>query len=82
VPFTNDFERCGGRWWACRRAAARGATNFAAGIRLAITELAGLPGAQSTPREARKIILFLTDGRRPCPSARATCRIRATPRPR
>lgn len=40
-----------------------GATNFAAGIRLAITELAGLTGARSQARSgARRIALFLTDG--------------------
>ena len=40
-----------------------GATNFAAGIRLGIVELAGLSGAQSRPRaDARKVMLFLTDG--------------------
>jgi hypothetical protein len=40
-----------------------GATNFAAGLRLAILELAGLSGAASSPREgAGKVILFLTDG--------------------
>lgn len=40
-----------------------GATNFSAGIRLAITELAGLSGAKTTPRKGAKgVILFLTDG--------------------
>jgi hypothetical protein len=40
-----------------------GATNFAAGIRLGVTELAGLPGARSAPREsARRVMVFLTDG--------------------
>ena len=40
-----------------------GATNYAAGIRLAIVELAGLGGAKSPPRQgASKVILFLTDG--------------------
>ena len=38
-------------------------TNFAAGIRLAVTELASLHGARSAPRpEATKILMFLTDG--------------------
>jgi Mg-chelatase subunit ChlD len=62
VPFTNDFERVRRALVGVQARGARGATNFAAGIRLAITELAGLPGAQSTPREARKVMLFLTDG--------------------
>jgi Mg-chelatase subunit ChlD len=63
VPLTNDFD-------AVRRGidgvVARGpsgATDFAAGIRLAITELAGLPGARSQHRDgARPVMLFLTDG--------------------
>jgi hypothetical protein len=40
-----------------------GATNFAAGVALAVRELAGLPGAQSPRRTgAKPVILFLTDG--------------------
>jgi hypothetical protein len=40
-----------------------GGTNFAAGLRLAVTELAGLSGARSQPRPgAKQVILFLTDG--------------------
>jgi hypothetical protein len=40
-----------------------GATNFAAGLRVAVTELAGLTGAKSKPRPgAKKVVLFLTDG--------------------
>jgi Mg-chelatase subunit ChlD len=40
-----------------------GGTNFAAGLRLAVTELAGLSGARSQTREgAKKVVLFLTDG--------------------
>jgi len=40
-----------------------GATNFGAGILLAVTELSGLSGALSAPRpEAKKVVLFLTDG--------------------
>lgn len=42
---------------------ARGSTDFAAGIRLAVRELAGLTGSVSQPRpNAKKVILFLTDG--------------------
>ena len=41
----------------------RGGTNFAAGVRLAVTELAGLFGGNSTPRpDAKKVVMFLTDG--------------------
>lgn len=40
-----------------------GATNFAAGVRMGVRELAGLPGARSQPRaNAKKVMLFLTDG--------------------
>ena len=40
-----------------------GATNYAAAIQLSVVELAGLYGAKSSPRaEARKVVLFLTDG--------------------
>jgi len=42
---------------------ARGSTDFAAGIRLAVRELAGLSGSVSPGRpNAKKVILFLTDG--------------------
>jgi Mg-chelatase subunit ChlD len=41
----------------------RGGTNFAAGVRLAVTELAGLYGGSSDPRpDAKKVVMFLTDG--------------------
>lgn len=40
-----------------------GATNFSAGILLAVTELSGLTGALSAPRpDAKHVVLFLTDG--------------------
>jgi hypothetical protein len=43
---------------------ANGGTNMEAGVKLALRELAGLPGAQSRPRPgAKKVILFLTDGK-------------------
>jgi len=62
VPFTQDYDRVRAALVGVQARGARGATNFAAGVRLAITELAGLPGAQSAPRDARKVILFLSDG--------------------
>jgi hypothetical protein len=62
VPFTHDYERVRRALVGVQARGARGATNFAAGVRLAITELASLPGAQSQPRDARKVMLFLTDG--------------------
>jgi Mg-chelatase subunit ChlD len=41
-----------------------GGTNMQAGVKLALRELAGLPGAVSRPRpHAKKVILFLTDGK-------------------
>jgi hypothetical protein len=62
VPFTHDYDRVRRALVGVQARGARGATNFAAGVRLAITELAGLPGAQSAVRDARKVVLFLTDG--------------------
>ena len=63
APLTHDYD-------SLRRVVAgvvargpQGATNFAAGVRLGIVELAGLGGAKSAPRPgAKKVILFLTDG--------------------
>lgn len=64
APLTHDFERVRSVLVGILARGPRGATNFAAGTRLAITELAGLSGAQSSPRrEAKKVILFLTDGK-------------------
>ncbi len=63
VPLTLDYAQLRA---ALRRVLAtgpNGATNFAAGLRLATQELAGLSGAVSTPRPgARLVTLFLTDG--------------------
>jgi Mg-chelatase subunit ChlD len=63
IPLTGDYG-------AVRRALAgviargpHGATNFGAGIVLAVSELSGLRGAHSQPREgAKRVVLFLTDG--------------------
>lgn len=63
IPLTGDYG-------AVRRALAgviargpHGATNFGAGIVLAVSELSGLRGARSQPREgAKRVVLFLTDG--------------------
>ncbi len=63
VPLTSDFDLARARLPAILARGPYGGTNFAAGIRLAITELAGLSGARSEPRpDARKVVLFLTDG--------------------
>jgi hypothetical protein len=63
VPLTDDWAAVDRALGAVLARGPNGATNYAAGIRLAIVELAGLSGAKSTPREgASKVMLFLTDG--------------------
>jgi hypothetical protein len=63
VPLTNSRPRVEAALQAIRIRGPHGGTNFAAGTRLAVRELAGLSGAKSQPRpRARKVILFLTDG--------------------
>jgi Mg-chelatase subunit ChlD len=63
VPLTSDFEAARARLPTILARGPYGGTNFAAGMRLAITELAGLSGARSPSRpDARKVVLFLTDG--------------------
>jgi Mg-chelatase subunit ChlD len=63
VPLTSDFNQVRRALQDLLARGPRGGTNFAAGIRLAVTELAGLHGRRSTPRpEAAKILMFLTDG--------------------
>jgi len=63
VPLTADFGAVRARLPEILKRGPNGGTNFAAGIRLAITELAGLSGAHSSARpDAKKLVLFLTDG--------------------
>ena len=63
VPLTDDFASARSRLPTILARGPYGGTNFAAGLRLAVTELAGLSGARSRPREgAKKVVLFLTDG--------------------
>jgi len=62
VPLTGDFARVAAGLGAVLARGPSGATDFAAGIRLGTTELAGLPGAVSAPGEGQKVILLLTDG--------------------
>jgi Mg-chelatase subunit ChlD len=63
VPLTSDFGQVRRALQDILARGPRGGTNFAAGIRLAVTELAGLHGARSAPRpEAAKVLMFLTDG--------------------
>ncbi len=63
VPLTADFGAVRARLPEILRRGPTGGTNFAAGIRLAITELANLSGARSSARPgAKKLVLFLSDG--------------------
>ena len=72
LALSHDFARARSVLDDIAARAPRGATNFAAGIRLATTELAGLSGAVSPPRpDARKVMLFLTDGIPSFPVGRA-----------
>ncbi|MGI9432429.1 MAG: vWA domain-containing protein [Myxococcota bacterium] len=73
VALTEDFSQVHA---ALDRVLARGphgATNFAAGIRLATRELANLSGAVSRPVPgAQRVVLFLTDGLPTFPHGQAT----------
>ena len=63
LPLTGDFDRVQGALPQILARGAYGGTNFAAAIRVAIRELAGLSGAKSRARPgAKKVVLFLTDG--------------------
>ena len=63
VPLTFDHASARSRMNRILQRGPHGGTNFAAGVRLAVRELAGLSGAKSQPRPgAKKVVLFLTDG--------------------
>jgi Mg-chelatase subunit ChlD len=63
VPLTSDFDAARSQLPKILARGPYGGTNFAAGLRLAIGELAGLSGSKSQSRpDARRIVLFLTDG--------------------
>jgi von Willebrand factor type A domain len=63
VPLTNDVGQVLAAVEGVLARGPHGATNFAAGARLAVRELSGLPGARSQARRnAKKVMLFLTDG--------------------
>jgi hypothetical protein len=63
VALTNEYDRVDRVLSAVLERGPHGATNFAAAIRLSVTELVGLAGAKSTPRAgAKRLVLFLTDG--------------------
>jgi hypothetical protein len=73
VPLTPEFDRARRALDQVAARPPRGATNFAAGIRLATQELAGLSGAvSSSASSAKKVILFLTDGIPSFPVGQAT----------
>jgi hypothetical protein len=73
VPLTQDFAKVRAALARVLAAGPNGATNFAAGIRLATQELAGISGATSTARPgAKPVILFLTDGVPSFPAGQAT----------
>jgi len=63
VPLSADLDQARTALDQIVQRGPHGGTNFAAGLRLAVTELAGLSGARSQPRPgAKQVILFLTDG--------------------
>jgi len=69
VPLTSDYRAVRERLPLILARGPYGGTNFAAGLRLAITELVGLSAAKSAPRpQAKKVVLFLTDGSPTLPS--------------
>ncbi len=73
VPLTDNYAQVETALQRVIARGPRGATNFAAGIRLAVRELTGLPGAHSQPRPgAKKVILFVTDGVPTFPVGRAS----------
>lgn len=64
LPLSADYGAVRGALEAVRLRGPSGGTNMEAGVKLALRELASLPGAQSKPRaDAKKVILFLTDGK-------------------
>ncbi|MCP5055246.1 MAG: VWA domain-containing protein [bacterium] len=72
VPLTNDHGSLLTALDDVLREGPHGATNFAAGIRLATQELAGMSGAKSRPADRhKKVMLFLTDGIPSFPAGRA-----------
>ena len=63
IPLTSNYAAVRTALTGVIARGPHGATNFSAGILLAVTELHGLTGALSTARrEAKQVVLFLTDG--------------------
>jgi hypothetical protein len=62
-PLTANYQQVRAALHRILRRGPDGGTEMAAGVRLAVRELAGLPGAMSSPRpESRKVAFLLTDG--------------------
>jgi hypothetical protein len=62
-PLTSNFQLASVALDQIERDGPMGGTNIAEGIRLAVSELTGLAGSGSVPRrQARKVVLLLTDG--------------------
>lgn len=73
VALTRDYDRVRRALDDVATRPPRGATDFAAGVRLATQELAGLSGAVSAAHpDAKRVILFLTDGFPTFPVGQAT----------
>jgi len=73
VPLTGDFDAVRDALDRVIAAGPQSATNFAAAIRLSVTELVGLTGARSKARsDAKHLVLFLTDGEPSFPYGRAS----------
>ncbi|HEY8120579.1 MAG TPA: vWA domain-containing protein [Myxococcota bacterium] len=63
IPLTGDYAAVRSALAGVVARGPHGATNFGAGILLAVTELSGLSSAKSQPRTgAKRVVLFLTDG--------------------
>lgn len=63
-PLTGDYQAVDRALEAVVLRGPHGGTNMEAGIKMALRELAGLPGSRSAPRaHAKKVILLLTDGK-------------------
>jgi hypothetical protein len=73
AAMTDDFTLVVGALDRILAAGPQHAPNFAAAIRLSVTELVGLSGAQSVTRaDAKHVVLFLTDGEPSFPYGRAS----------
>jgi hypothetical protein len=73
VPLTHDYGQIEAALARVLAEGPSGATNFAAGIRLATRELTGLGGGSSAQKNGMKpVILFLTDGQPSFPAGLAT----------